>query len=738
MDFKPIKIGKYLLLEKLAVGGMAEVYRAKASGAGGFEKQLAIKQILPSYSNNDEFQRMFEYEARLSSMLTHANIVQIYDFVKSGDTYLLSMEYVDGKNLRQFVNKVKKMNITVPIEFGLYIINEVSKGLEYAHKKKDDLSGTPLNIIHRDMSPQNIMLSYEGAVKIVDFGIAKAKDRVDETRSGVIKGKFGYMSPEQANGEDVDLRTDIFSTTIILYELLVNKRLFAAENEMATLKRIQECIVPPPAQVNPKISAELEKIVLKGLSKDLSLRYENSGVFHRALQEHLNKFAPTYSQRNAADLIQRVFSEEILIEKKRFEEAHRQTIPFSQGTSVEPSNPDDEIAVLEGDATKSDSVENTEVTQSEANPALSEMEQVRSGSGSIELEERDPHTLIENILSSDKSVSTLNEEQDYEKKSFDRSNTEPREPSFKLSSLIEEQKSVSTVSRDRTDESNKAKKVAKVISTPVTITPSENIVLNARQVKSQIDPAPESIEPVSKPQRSSVSFSLEDRGLRNRPFRLDEKPSKNFTSHVKTFFTIVILFALAGGTGYLYKIYLEGQFPSFLVMLMKREVSQEGQKNVPSLTDAVRTVGDCALDVSTEPNGAKVFIDGKEVGTSPTILTVNCNRALDMKFQISGFQTYEQNIVPQKDTKIYRQLTKIPLGTLELMVSHNATVKVDNSFFKEVKANEVFMVPLRANRSHVITFENKLFGLKLEREFTVQADTVSRARISLDGSTSKK
>src|SRR3954467_11936091 len=130
MDFKPFKIGKYLLLERLATGGMAEVYRAKASGAGGFEKQLAIKRILPTYSTNEEFRRMFEYEARLSSMLTHANIVQIYDFVKAGETYLLAMEYVDGKNLRQFVNKAKKANLAVPIEFGVYVLNEVCKGLE--------------------------------------------------------------------------------------------------------------------------------------------------------------------------------------------------------------------------------------------------------------------------------------------------------------------------------------------------------------------------------------------------------------------------------------------------------------------------------------------------------------------------------------------------------------------------------------------------------------------------------
>jgi serine/threonine-protein kinase len=311
-----------------ALGGMAEVYRAKASGAGGFEKQLAIKRILPSYSSNDEFRKMFEYEARLSSLLTHANIVQIYDFVKSGETYLLAMEYVDGKNLRQFVNKCKKLNINVPLEIGIYIMNEVCKGLDYAHSKKEELTGKPLNIIHRDMSPQNVMLSYEGAVKIVDFGIAKAKDRVDETRSGVIKGKFGYMSPEQANGDPIDHRTDIFSTGIILHELLTNKRLFSADGDMATLRLIQECIVASPRKTNPKISVELEKISMKALSKDVKLRFQNAGDFHKVLMEFLNRHYPSLGQKDIANFLQKVFQEEIVKEKKRFEQIHRQSIPF--------------------------------------------------------------------------------------------------------------------------------------------------------------------------------------------------------------------------------------------------------------------------------------------------------------------------------------------------------------------------------------------------------------------------
>ncbi len=381
MQFKPFKIGKYLLLERLATGGMAEVYRAKASGAGGFEKQLAIKRIIPTYSENEEFRRMFEYEARLSSLLNHANIVHVYDFVKSGDTYLLAMEFVDGKNLRQVVNKAKKTNTIIPIGFSVFVINEVCKGLDYAHKMRDGYQGKHLNVIHRDMSPQNIMLAYEGAIKIVDFGIAKARDRVDETRSGVIKGKFGYMSPEQASGEEIDHRSDIFSTVIILYELITGKRLFAAENDMATLKRIQECIIQRPSLVNPKVNDILEKIILKGLTKEKDLRYQQAGELHQKLQEYLNKFHPTITQNTVSQMMSNLFFQEIKQEKKRLEQVYQESIPYSQGEGSKPAK--DEIEgigqLLDG-----------ELTKSEMNPDSLVTKVSHSGSDLADLETNNP------------------------------------------------------------------------------------------------------------------------------------------------------------------------------------------------------------------------------------------------------------------------------------------------------------------------------------------------------------
>jgi len=313
-------MGKYFLIERVAAGGMAEVYRAKSLGAKGFEKEVAVKLILESYAKNEEFREMFEHEARLSSMLQHNNIVQIFDFTEFGDTYLLAMEFVHGKNLREFLNKARKANYEVPIEFAVFVANEVCKGLDYAHNKKDDKTGASLNIIHRDMSPQNVMVSYEGDIKIVDFGIAKAKDQFDETRTGVIKGKFGYMSPEQAQGHKVDARTDIFASAVMLYELLTGERLFAAENEIAILKKIQDCVVPKLSEKNAKVPSELETILLKALAKNPDERYQTAGEFHIALQTFLNKFAPAYTQKALGDVYHDVFEHEITAELKKVQQ----------------------------------------------------------------------------------------------------------------------------------------------------------------------------------------------------------------------------------------------------------------------------------------------------------------------------------------------------------------------------------------------------------------------------------
>ncbi|MEQ8894247.1 MAG: serine/threonine-protein kinase [Sandaracinaceae bacterium] len=204
---KPIPFGKYVLLERVNVGGMAEVFKAKAFGVEGFERLVAVKRILPSIAEDQEFITMFIDEAKIAVQLTHANIAQIFDLGKVGDSYFIAMEYVHGKDLRAIFDRARKRGETVPVPMACYDVMKVCEGLDYAHNKKD-AAGRELNLVHRDVSPQNILISYDGETKIIDFGIAKAAGKAGKTQAGILKGKFGYMSREQVRGVRVDRGSD--------------------------------------------------------------------------------------------------------------------------------------------------------------------------------------------------------------------------------------------------------------------------------------------------------------------------------------------------------------------------------------------------------------------------------------------------------------------------------------------------------------------------------------------------
>jgi eukaryotic-like serine/threonine-protein kinase len=210
MSNYPVKFGKYLLLERINVGGMAEVFKAKTFGVAGFERILAIKRILPNLVEDDEFIKMFIDEARIAVQLNHTNIVQIYELGKHGDHYYIAMEYLGSRDLRAILDRMRANGQLMQIPQAAYVCAKVCEGLDYAHKKRDQ-SGQPMNIIHRDVSPQNILIGFEGEVKVIDFGIAKAANRASKTQAGVLKGKFGYMSPEQVRGLPIDRRCDIFA-----------------------------------------------------------------------------------------------------------------------------------------------------------------------------------------------------------------------------------------------------------------------------------------------------------------------------------------------------------------------------------------------------------------------------------------------------------------------------------------------------------------------------------------------
>lgn len=311
------QFGKYILLERLAAGGMAEVYLSKSTGAVGVNKFVAIKRILPQYSDNQDFIEMFKEEAKIAVNLNHGNVVSIYDFGVEHSQFFLVMEYVEGRNLRQILNELKKTNAQFNIEQIVYMMKEVAAGLDHAHRCIDGTTGKPLNIVHRDMSPQNIMVSFEGEVKIIDFGIAKAENQLEATKAGTLKGKYGYMSPEQADGQNIDPRTDVFSMGIVMWELLANDRLFTSNSEAAILRKIRECQVPSIRKINPSVPPELERIISKALAKDRSLRYQTAASLHRDLNRFLNTQYPEFSPHDFSVFMKNAFSSAFLEQRRK-------------------------------------------------------------------------------------------------------------------------------------------------------------------------------------------------------------------------------------------------------------------------------------------------------------------------------------------------------------------------------------------------------------------------------------
>ena len=277
----PQTYGKYVLLRRIAMGGMAEIFRAKSLGAEGFEKIIVIKRILPHYTEDQNFVRMFIDEARIASKLQHSNIVQIYDFDQEDDRYYIAMEYVEGCDLKDVYTRGVKAGQPLSPPQVVWIMMEASKGLHYAHVKEYD--GEPLNIVHRDVSPHNLMVSFSGEIKLMDFGIAKATQRSTKTIAGTVKGKCAYMSPEQARGKPLDGRSDLFALGIMAWEMLTQKRLFLAESDFETLSNVLKQEVPRPSSINPDVPKALDDIVLKALAKDREQRHASVEAFGREL-----------------------------------------------------------------------------------------------------------------------------------------------------------------------------------------------------------------------------------------------------------------------------------------------------------------------------------------------------------------------------------------------------------------------------------------------------------------------
>jgi serine/threonine protein kinase len=313
---QPIPFGKYLLLDRINIGGMAEVWRGKQFGASGFERLVAIKRILPNIAEDEEFISMFIDEAKISVQLTHANIASIYELGHISSSYFISMEYIPGKDMRAIFDRCRKKGEPAPVPLVAFCVSKMCEGLDYAHRKKDGM-GRDMNIVHRDISPQNVLISYEGEVKVIDFGIAKAAGKATKTQAGILKGKFGYMSPEQIRGLPLDRRSDVFAIGVCLYEMLTGERLFVGDSDFSVLEKVRKAEVPPPSTYNRRIPEALEKIVLRALAKDVDERYQYASELGDDLQRFLITSETIFSRKDLMQYMKSTFAEEVEREKQR-------------------------------------------------------------------------------------------------------------------------------------------------------------------------------------------------------------------------------------------------------------------------------------------------------------------------------------------------------------------------------------------------------------------------------------
>lgn len=327
-------LGRYTLVEQLAIGGMAEIWLAHLAGPEGFEKVVVIKKIRPHLANQKNFLNMFLNEARLAAHLNHPNIVQIHEFGNPDNQHYIAMEYIFGRDLSEIVPKAKQADIPFPVEYAIKIIAQVCEGLYYAHTKAEP-NGKPLKIIHRDISPQNILVSFDGHVKILDFGIAKAANQYEQTQKGILKGKVSYIAPEQILGKSVDSRADIFSLGAVFYELITGYKLFSGDNELEILRSITDGPIYPPSYFNDQVPEELEEIILKALSKEPDDRFPNAWEMQRALTKLLAQFDFHPTNTHLANFLKQLFEDEIEQESRYLKQKLEEVVGQKESERLE-------------------------------------------------------------------------------------------------------------------------------------------------------------------------------------------------------------------------------------------------------------------------------------------------------------------------------------------------------------------------------------------------------------------
>ncbi|MBI5495562.1 MAG: serine/threonine protein kinase [Deltaproteobacteria bacterium] len=315
---KPAVFGRYLLLDRVAAGGMAEVWRAKQFGAEDFQRIIAIKKILPHVVEDPEFIQMFKDEAKITVQLQHANIGQVYELNKVDETFYIAMEYISGKDAKTVWGYQRQRNEPLPIPLSCFIVQKMCEGLDYAHRKKDNF-GVDLKIVHRDVSPQNVLISWEGEVKVIDFGIAKAAGKASKTQAGILKGKFGYMAPEQIRGMPIDQRADVFALGVCLYEMVTGERAFVADSDFSLLEMVRNVEIKPPSLISSVVPPEVERIIYKAMAKDPEDRYQWGSDMSEDLQRFMLMQGKSPTRNDLAEYLRNNFPADYDRERLRME-----------------------------------------------------------------------------------------------------------------------------------------------------------------------------------------------------------------------------------------------------------------------------------------------------------------------------------------------------------------------------------------------------------------------------------
>lgn len=743
------RFGKYILLEKLATGGMAEVFLCRKMGADGIGKFCAIKRILPQFADSPEFIDMFRDEAKIAINLNHSNIVSIHEFGVEKEQFFIVMDYVEGRNLRQILNKMKKGSSKFSIDQIVYIIKEVAAGLDHAHRCLDGSTGKPLNITHRDMSPQNVMVSFEGEIKIVDFGIAKAESQMETTRAGTLKGKFGYMSPEQAEGQPVDLRTDIFSLGIVLWELLANDRLFIANNEINTLRKIRDCQVPSLRKINPNIQAELDRITQKALARDRNLRYQTAAALHRDLSRFLNRQYPDFSPHDFSVFIKTIFADEILNTRKRVIEYAK--IPFDGSGPSKPEAKASEVA--------SDTIISGTQTSSYVSSKAPAPEEAQTQSGS---EDGVPTGFKDNF----------NPSEDRRFAGFDV--PDQSQPSLDVKSFS----SVSAKQEAPADEPQEAGKIGIL---------DENAL--AKELKRELNikaPTPYALETEESSQADFTPMEHSQSGISqvghgtqssysktqwSRPsYRPPKRSSMNFVSIFVFCCMSLSTYALAvkfmtdtmrpiilvtepvlGPLHRVLKVSKQADLPSNGPQNNTAKIpssfdSQNGaapdsQAQQPAYPPVQQTasssklpVGYTEMIISSAPSGAEIYIDGRNTMLlTPSKVPVPADRKFTLELRRSGYIDYTQENISKEEAglKLTATLQKALIGYLDIDVRppKDAKIYINGKLLKEERL-PINRYPVPANTSLTIKAENPYQGWADQKVITVGPDR--RTSVLLD------